>query len=141
MRRVIASIIVSIVFAVFVGVGIEYCLMDTPFNHHDTKPLLMPILVAAHFYGLLINLVFFYIRRWDGCIEKLGGALFTFFIYLASMGPLYFLKMHFEDSLQVLTGQFAFVVFAQLIVIGFLSTHFLRTSNFNPPKPGEPLKW
>ena len=141
MKRVIASIIVSIVFAVFVGVGLQYCLMDTPFHHHDTMPLLKPILYAAHFYGLLVNLVFFYIRRWDGCIEKLGGATFTFLIFLASVGPLYFLSMHFDEALKTLMNQFVFVICVQLAVIGFLATHFLRTKRFNPPKPGEPLRW
>lgn len=141
MKRVIASTVASMIVAVFVGVGLQYCLMDTPFHHHDTMPLLRPILLAAHFYALLVNLVFFYIRRWDGCIEKLGGATFTFFIYLATIAPLYFFKMHFDEPLQALTQQFSFVVLVQLAFIGFLSTHFLRTKNFNPPKPGEPFRW
>ena len=126
MKRVIPSILASIVLSIFVGVGLQYCLMDTPFHHHDTMPLLKPIIFAAHFYGLLVNLIFFYIQRWGGRIERLSGITFVFFIFLATIGPLYFLKMHFSESLKVLVGQFAFVVFVQLAIIGFLSTHFLK---------------
>lgn len=141
MKRVIGSIVISIFLSVITGVGLEYCLQDTPFHHHDTFPLLKPILYSAHFFGVLINLVFFYIRRWDGCIEKLGGLTFTFLLYLASISPLLFFRNLLTSDQQTLLMHFILNLFVQFSVIGFVATHFLRTKNFNPPKPGNPLRW
>lgn len=141
MKPVVGSIVVSIFLSVVTGVGLGYCIQDTPFHHRDTMPLLAPILYAAHFFSVLINLVFFYIRRWDGCIEKLGGLTFTVFLYLASVSPLLFFKNLLSSDQQILLTHFTIVLFAEISVIGFVATHFLRTKHFVPPKPGEPLRW
>ncbi|MCP5468542.1 MAG: hypothetical protein H7A32_04660 [Deltaproteobacteria bacterium] len=134
MGRVISSIITSIFFAVFVGVSLAYCTMDTPFQHHETMPLLWPIIFAGHFYGLLVSLVFYFIRRWHGDLEKLRGLTITSLVFLICVGPLFFLQMLFEPAIQNLIYEYAFVLFTQLAVIGVVCTHFLRNKNYNPKK-------
>lgn len=124
MKRVVVSIIVSAVLGVVVGVVVKYLFFeDAGFA---------TIVISSLAYAMVINLLFFYIRRWDGCIEKLGGATFTFFVLLLTIIP-HVLLMEFEWLLVLLA--------CQVVAIGIVATHCLRTTNFTPPKPGERLRW
>jgi len=130
MKQLVISIVLGTIAAFLLGFG-AIALYDWNF------PLSLN-LYSALCLSLLINLDFFFIRRWDGCIEKLGGFTFTLFLFLAS-----FLISGFMVSAGILTWVAVlptlwFLGF-QFIAIGVVSTHFLRTTNYTPPKPGEPL--
>jgi integral membrane sensor domain MASE1 len=140
MRKLVVSIILSTLAALIIGWIVSYLLIDPDYKDHIRMPWLNTSINMAVFYSLILNTFFFYIRRWDGCIEKLGGALFSFFIYLISAFPIYFI-LDFYLKNDGLLHQLLIILFFQIAGIGLIATHFLRTKNFNPPKPGEPLKW
>ena len=133
MKRVAYSIFTSIALALFVGMGSLYC--------HVESVLLKPVIMSAITIGVLVNLMFFFIRRWDGCIEKLGGATFTLFLLLAVVMSLVSVASLLPSTYTELLGQFTTIISLQFIFVGWVATQFLRTSHFKPLKPGDSWHW
>ena len=98
------------------------------------------IVLSGLLLSLIINALFFYIRRWDGCIEKLGGLTFTILTLAAAMVPLILFRRE-APSISSLICSLTVILSLQTLLIGWIGTVMMRTRNFKPPKPGDPLRW
>lgn len=126
MNRLIFSIIVSSFFAVLTGVSLVYCLSDTPIHHHDTMPLLWPIIFSAHFYALVLSCTFYFMNRWGHFHLKRQGLIVTIFTFIVVSAPIYFLASFFSPEFLQIIGQYEFAVLGQFAVIGFVGTYLLK---------------
>ncbi len=126
MNRFIFSIIVSSFFAVLTGVSLVYCLSDTPIHHHDTMPLLWPIIFSAHFYALVLSGIFYFMNRWGRFHFKRQGLIVTICTFVIVAAPVYFLYKFISPEFQQLIGEYEFALLGQFAVIGFVGTYLLK---------------
>ena len=98
------------------------------------------VIISAVFVSAILHLLFFYIRRWDGCIEKLGGLTFSFLTLAAIWLPLFLIRRE-NAGLTDLVCSLTALLSVQTALTGWIATVWMRTRNFRPPKPGEPLRW
>jgi len=133
MNRFILSIIASSFFAVLTGVSLVYCLSDTPIHHHDTMPLLWPIIFSAHFYALVLNGIFHFMNRWGHFHLKRQGLVVTISTFIVVAAPVYFLHQFFSTEFQKLVGEYEFAVLGQFAVIGFVGTYLLKNRTGSLP--------
>lgn len=101
----------------------------------------LEILFSSFAVSLFIVVLFFFIRRWDGCIEKLGGLTFTLLPWLLSMLPIYILIQITEPAGHTVLFTVASVLSIEFVFAGLITTHYLRTCHFDPPKPNKPWTW
>ena len=126
MSRLIFSVIISLFFAVLTGVSLAYCLSDTPIHHHDTMPLLWPIILSAHFYALVLNCIFYFMNHWGHFHLKRQGLVVTISTFIVVAAPVYFLYQFLSPEFQQLVGQYEFALLGQFAVIGFVGTYLLK---------------
>ncbi|HLB58503.1 MAG TPA: hypothetical protein VJL87_00270, partial [Bdellovibrionota bacterium] len=85
--------------------------------------------------SIIVNLNFFFIRRWGGCIEKLGGFTFSLYLYLTMLTGLGLLIFSDVITMGALLP-YAIFLTIQMIVIGWIATVFLRSKNYTPASSG-----
>lgn len=127
--------------ALIIGITATTFFLTDPFLMNFQHGLMVTAVSLGLIFSAVINLCFFFIRRWDGCIEKLGGLTFTALLWLSAVTPLLTFRWIFLPEQQALIGTLMAIMSSQVPVIGFITTYFQRSKNFSPPKPGHPWKW
>ncbi|MFC2074973.1 hypothetical protein ACFLRA_01715 [Bdellovibrionota bacterium] len=128
MKQLLLSIIVGTIAAFIFGAGAV--------TFYEWNVQWGFIFFCALCFSLLFNLNLFFIRRWGGCVEKLGGFTFCLFLFLSAFLALSLLVAIKVHTWVAILPYLAFL-FIQMGVIGIVSTIFLRSKNYSPPGPGE----
>lgn len=132
MNRLVFSIIASMFSAVLTGVSLAYCLSDTPIYHHETMPLLWPIIFSALFYSLVLNCFFYFMKRWGHFYLKRQGLIVTICTFIIAIIPICFLYSLFGADSQLLANQYVFSVLGEFAIIGFTGTCLLKSRKDTP---------
>ena len=134
-------VFLSTCFSIIASSIIGSVLFSALVHIYDLSLKLPPLLIGGVVFSILVNICFFFIRRWDGCIEKLGGLNFSLCLFLAATMPIVVFQSLIPEDIRCLLWTHFSILFFQFVGIGMISTHFLRTQNYSPPKPGEPFCW
>ena len=132
MNRLVFSIIVSMFSAVLTGVSLVYCLSDTPIHHHETMPLLRPIIFSALFYALVLNCIFYFMKRWGHFYLKRQGLIVTICTFVITIIPICFLYPYFTTDSRLLAGQYMLSLLGEFAIIGFTGTCLLKSRKDTP---------
>ncbi len=131
----------SIVLSLFLCAAYVMCIRTMGVSHPLYTRLTCMLFTSGSLFSILIPITFFFIRRWDGCIEKLGGLTFAGALWLASVAPLLLISPMLQGHVKEISCTFMMHHTVHIVLITLISTHLLRTSNYTPPKPGERLTW
>jgi hypothetical protein len=133
MKRVFITGILSCIASIGVGLGIAKLIVSTQ-SLYLSSVAIWSVITMAVSYTIIINALFFFIRRWNGCIEKLGGFTFSFIIWISSLVLIWVIKDFLSTKQLESVIQLILIATAQITLIGFFSTQSLRTCNYNPNK-------